>query len=110
MGQHPSQRRYPPELRERAVRMAQELIDEQGGQRFGVVTRVARELGIGTESLRGWLKQADIDGGRRQGTSTADKERIARLERENRELRRANDILKAASVFFATELDGRPKK
>jgi transposase len=90
--------------------MAQELIDEQGGQRFGVVTRVARELGIGTESLRGWLKQADIDGGRRQGTSTADKERIAQLERENRELRRANDILKAASVFFATELDGRQKK
>jgi transposase len=90
--------------------MAQELIDEQGGQRFGVVTRVARELGIGTESLRGWLKQADVDGGRRQGTSTADKERIAALEREVRELRRANDILKAASVFFATELDGRPKK
>jgi transposase len=90
--------------------MARELIDEQGGQRFGVVTRVARELGIGTESLRGWLKQADVDGGRRQGTSTADKERIAALEREVRELRRANDILKAASVFFATELDGRPKK
>ena len=110
MGQHPSQRRYPPELRERAVRMAQELIDAQGGQRFGVVTRVARELGIGTESLRGWLKQAEIDVGRRQGTSTADKERIAQLEREVRELRRANDILKAASVFFATELDGRPKK
>jgi transposase len=110
MGQHPSQRRYPPELRERAVRMAQEMIDEQGGQRFGVVTRVARELGFGTESLRGWLKQADIDDGRRQGTSTADKERIAQLERENRELRRANDILKAASAFFATELDGRPKK
>jgi transposase len=110
MGQHPSQRRYPPELRERAVRMAQELIGEQGGQRFGVVTRVARELGVGTESLRGWLKQAEIDGGRRQGTSSADRERIAQLERENRELRRANDILKAASVFFATELDGRPKK
>ena len=110
MGKHPSQRRYPPELRDRAVRMAQELIDEQGGQRFGVVTRVAKEFGIGTESLRGWLKQADIDGGRRPGSSTADKERIAQLERENRELRRANDILKAASVFFATELDGRPKK
>jgi transposase len=90
--------------------MAQELIGEQGGQRFGVVTRVARELGVGTESLRGWLKQAEIDGGRRQGTSSADRERIAQLERENRELRRANDILKAASVFFATELDGRPKK
>ena len=110
MGEHRSQKRYPPELRERAVRMAQELIDEQGGQRFGVVTRVARELGVGTESLRNWLKQADIDGGRRPGTSTADRERIAQLERENRELRRANDILKAASVFFATELDGRPKK
>jgi transposase len=90
--------------------MAQELIDEQGGQRFGVVTRVAGELGIGTESLRNWLKQAEVDGGRRQGVSTADKDRIAQLERENRELRRANDILKAASVFFATELDGHPKK
>jgi transposase len=56
MGKHPSQRRYPAELRERAVRMARELIAEQGGQRFGVVTRVARELGIGAESLRGWLK------------------------------------------------------
>jgi transposase len=110
MGQHPSERRYPPELREQAVSMAQELIDEQGGQRFGVVTRVARELGIGTESLRNWLKQAEVDAGRRPGTSTANRERIVQLERENRELRRANDILKAASVFFATELDGRPKK
>lgn len=110
MGSHPSQRRYPAELRERAVRMCQELIAEQGGQRHGVVTRVARELGIGTESLRGWLKQADVDDGRRPGTSTADKERIAQLERENRELRRANDILKAASVFFATELDGPRRK
>jgi transposase len=107
MGQHPSLRLYPPELRERAVRMAQELIDKQGGQRVGVVTRVARELGIGSESLRGWLKQAEIDAGRRQGTSTADKERIAQLECEVRELRRADDILKAASDFFATELDGR---
>jgi len=60
--------------------------------------------------LRGWLKQAEVDGGRRQGTSTADRERIAQLERENRELRRANDILKAASVFFATELDGPRRK
>ena len=101
--------KYPVELRERAVRMVLE-VRKDTGQTFGVVTRVARELGIGTESLRGWLKQADIDGGHRRGTSTADKERIAQLERENRELRRANDILKAASVFFATELDGRPKK
>ena len=110
MGSHPSQKRYPPELRDRAVRMAQELIAEQGGERFGVVTRVARQLGIGTESLRNWLRQADIDGGVRPGTSSADTQHIAELEREIPELRRANDILKAASIFFATELDGRPRK
>ncbi len=110
MGTHPSQKRYPPELRERAVRMARELIAEQGGERFGVVTRVARQLGIGTESLRNWLRQAEIDGGARPGASSADAQRIAELEREVRELRRANDILKAASVFFATELDGRPRR
>jgi transposase len=110
MGSHPSQKRYPPELRERAVRMAREAIAEQGGQPFGVVTRVAKQLGVGPESLRGWLKQAEIDAGSRPGTSTADAARIAELEREVRDLRRANDILKAASVFFATELDGRPKR
>jgi transposase len=90
--------------------MARDAIAEQGGQTFGVVTRVARQLGVGTESLRNWLKQAEIDSGSRPGTSTGDAQRIAELERENRELRRANDILKAASVFFATELDGRPKR
>jgi transposase len=90
--------------------MARDAIAEQGGQSFGVVTRVAKQLGVGVESLRGWLKQAEIDGGQRSGTSTADAQRIAELEREVRDLRRANDILKAASVFFATELDGRPKK
>jgi transposase len=90
--------------------MARDAIAEQGGQSFGVVTRVAKQLGVGVESLRGWLKQAEIDGGQRPGTSTADAQRIVELEREVRDLRRANDILKAASVFFATELDGRPKK
>ena len=95
MSSNPSQKRYPPELKQRAVRMAQELIAEQGGQRFGVVARVARELGIGTESLRSWLKQAEIDSGHQPGTSTADAQRIAELEREVRELRRANDILRA---------------
>jgi transposase len=106
----PSQKRYPPELRERAVRMARDAIAEQGGQSFGVVPRIAKQLGVGAESLRGWLKQAEIDSGHRPGTSSADTARIAELEREVRDLRRANDILKAASIFFATELDGRPKK
>jgi transposase len=107
---HASQKRYPPELKERAVRMARDAIAEQGGQSFGVVPRIAKQLGVGVESLRGWLKQAEIDEGNRLGTSSADSARIAELEREVRDLRRANDILKAASVFFATELDGRPKK
>ena len=75
-----------------------------------MITRVARELGVGAESLRGWVRQAEVDSGRQAGTSTADKARIVELEREVRELRRANDILKAASIFFATELDGRTKK
>jgi transposase len=107
--QHPSQRRYPPELRERAVRMVLDTIDAEGSS-FGVITRIARQLGIGDQSLRNWVRQAEIDGHRRPGTTTADAERIRELEREVRELRRSNEILKAASVFFATELDGRPKK
>jgi transposase len=85
-------------------------IRQQTGERHGAVTRVARELGIGIESLRGWVNRAEVDSGRRPGTSSVDGQRLAELERENRELRRANDILKAASVFFATELDGRPKR
>ena len=93
--------KYPDELRERAVRMVQEIRRETG-ESHGVITRV--------ESLRGWVNRAEIDSGKRPGTSSADAERIAKLERENKELRRANDILKAASVFFATELDGRPRK
>jgi transposase len=107
---HPSQRRYPAELRERVVRMARDTIEENGGQSFGLVPRIARQLGVGVESLRGWLRQADIDAGSRPGISSADSARIVELEREVRDLRRANDILKAASVFFATELDGRPKR
>jgi transposase len=101
--------RYPPELRERAVRMVHETIAESG-ERQGAVTRVARQLGIGPESLRNWVKQADIDNGKRPGVTTAEQRRIAELERENRELRRANEILKAASAFFARELDPRLPK
>lgn len=108
-GRRREPQKYPDELRERAVKMVLE-VRQQTGERHGAVTRVAKELGIGSESLRQWVNRAEIDSGRRPGTSTADAQRIAQLERENRELRRANDILKAASVFFATELDGRPKK
>jgi transposase len=101
--------KYPTELRERAVKMVLDVRNETG-EKHGAVTRIANELGVGAESLRGWVRQAEIDAGRWGGTSTADAQRIAELERENRELRRANDILKAASVFFATELDGPRKK
>jgi transposase len=79
----------------------------QTGERFGVITRVARQLGIGSESLRTWVRQAEVDTGRRPGVTTAEQQRIAALERENRELRRANEILRTASAFFAAELDGR---
>ena len=105
----PFQRRYPPEMRERAVRLVHEAIAESG-ERVGAVTRVARQLGIGPESLRNWVKQAEIDSGKRPGTTTAEQRRIAELERENRELRRANEIPKAASAFFARELDPRLPK
>ena len=108
--QHPAQKRYPPELRERGVRMVLELIEAQGGERHGVITRVARQLGVGTESLRNWVRQAEIDGGVRSGTTTEDKARIAQLEKDNRELRRANEILKSAAVFFGAELDRRPSR
>ena len=104
---HPSSRRYPPEMKERAVRMVEETIAESG-ERWGVVSRVARQLGIGEQTLRNWVERAEIDTGKRSGTTTEDKERIAELEKEVRELRRANSILKSASSFFAAELD-RPK-
>ncbi len=91
-------------MRERAIRLVAETIAEQG-ERHGAVTRVARELGIGTESLRTWLRQAEIDAGQRPGLTTEERERLKALERENRELRCANEILKSASAFFAAELD-----
>ncbi len=106
---HPAQKRYPPELRERAVRMVLETM-EQTGQRVGVITRIARQLGIGPESLRGWVRQAEVDAGQRPGVTSAEQQRIAELEREVRELRRANEILKAAASFFARELDPRLPK
>ena len=80
------QSRYPPEMRERAVRMVREAIAESG-ERVGAVTRIARQLGIGPESLRNWVKQADVDHGKRPGITTEEQRRIAELEREVRELR-----------------------
>ncbi len=104
---NPSSKRYPPEMRERAVRMVQQSIEESG-ERWGVVSRVARQLGIGEQTLRIGVERAEIDAGKRPGVTTEDKARIAELEKEVRELRRANAILKSASAFFAAELD-RPK-
>ena len=101
-------RQYPPELKERAIRMVLDSF-ERGDQRQGLVTRIARQLDIGPESLRRWVVQAEIDRGQRAGTTTEEAQRITELERENRELRRANEILKSASAFFAAELD-RPSK
>jgi transposase len=99
--------KYPAELRERATRMVFE-VRQQTGERRGAIARVADQLGIHREALRGWVRQAEVDGGQRPGVPTEERQRIAELERENRELRRANEILKAASAFFAAEL-GRPR-
>ncbi|MCA1708578.1 MAG: transposase [Actinobacteria bacterium] len=97
-----SQKRYPEELRERAVG----LVFESGRP----VAQVAKDLGIGAQSLRTWVRQAETDAGKRTDMlTTQEREQIRELRRENYELRRANEILKAASVFFAKEESaGRP--
>jgi transposase len=97
-------KKYPDELRDRATRMAVEL-RANPETKVGAVARVAERLEIHRETLRNWVCQAEIDGGMRPGTTTSDAQRLAELERENRELRRANHILKTASAFFAAELD-----
>jgi transposase len=101
--------RYPDGLRERAVRMVFEHGCEYRSQWQAIVS-IAEKLDVHRESLRTWVRRAEIDGGGRPGLTTDERARLRDLERENRELKRANEILKAASVFFATELDGRPKK
>ena len=101
-----AQRKYPDELRERAVKMVLEIRGREGkGQ--GEIARVAGQLGVHREALRSWVQRAEIDGGSRPGVPTDAKQRIAELEKEVRELRRANEILKAASAYFARELDPR---
>jgi transposase len=103
-----SSRRYPPELRERAVRMVVEVSDQHDSE-WAAISEVARLLGVGTaETVRKWVRQAQVDAGSRPGTTTVESAEFKRLKRENAELRRANAILKTASAFFAAELD-RPQ-
>ena len=100
---------YPKELRDRAVRMVFETKGEYPTE-FNAITSVARKLGIGSaETLRKWVRRAEIDSGLRPGITTEESEQIKALRRENTELRRANEILKSASAFFAAELD-RPHR
>jgi len=102
-------RRYPDELRERAVRMAVDL-RRDAATRSGALKRVADQLGINAETLRNWVIQAEVDEGHRAGVTSEEAQRIAALEREVKELRRANEILRTASAFFAAaELDRKLK-
>ncbi len=101
--------RFSPEVRDRAVRM----VFEHGGEydsEWGAMRSIAEKIGCTAETLRKWVRQAEVDSGRRGGLTTAEQARIKELERENRELRRANTILRQASAYFAqAELDRRPK-
>ena len=101
--------RYPVELRERAMRLVREHRDEHPSE-WAAIESIASKLGMTPETLRKWLRRDAVERGQRSGVSSSERERIRDLERENRELRRANEILKAASVFFARELDPRLPK
>jgi transposase-like protein len=87
----PTSRRYTPAQKEQAIRLVRQIRGETG-ERYGAVQRVARQLGYGVETVRKWVNQADVDGGERPGTTTEDNAKIRRLEQENRELRRANEM------------------
>jgi transposase len=109
MSKKPTSKRYPPELKERATRMVRDLRREDPNDQ-GVITRVARQLGVGAESLRSWVKQAEIDDGVRGGLTTEERTELTELRKENRDLKRSNDILQAAAIFFGAELDRRQHK
>ena len=101
--------KYPPELRERAVRMVFEHQDEYPSQ-WQAIESIAEKLSVHRETLRIWVRRAETDAGERPGLTTDERARMKELEKENFELRRANEILKAASAFFARELDPRPPR
>lgn len=101
-------RKYPQELRERAIRLVQEARAQDSDLSLNqAVIRIGQRVGVNSDTLRGWCKQVAIDSGARPGTTTSDAVKIRQLEAENRELKRANEILLAASSFFARELDPR---
>lgn len=104
MGRRPP---YPQEVRERAVKMVFEHRGEYASE-WAAITSIAQKFGMTGETLRSWVRRVEVDDGRRPGVTSAEAERMKELERENRELRRANEILKAASAFFARELDPQP--
>lgn len=104
----PAPRKYPLELRERSVRLVIEAMAEDPSLSMNAaVKRVGPRVGVVPDTLRGWVKQSNIDSGRRPGTTTTDAATIKQLEAELREVKRANEILLAASSFFARELDPR---
>ena len=104
-----SQNKFSPEVRERAVRLVLEQLNQHESQ-WAAIVSVAAKIGCSGETLRKWVRQAERDTGKREGLSSADRDRLKQLERENLELRRANEILRKASAFFAqAELDRRPK-
>ena len=103
------QSRYSPEVRSRAVRMVHEQ-EPSHTSRWATLVSIAQKIGCTPETLRKWVERAEVDSGSRRGTKTSEIEELQALKRENRELRRANDILKSASAFFAqAELDRRLK-
>jgi transposase len=101
--------RYPRELRERAVRMVFEHQDEHPSQ-WAAICSIAHKFGMSSETLRKWVRRAETDEGSRAGLTSDERERLKMLEREVRELRRANEILKSAAAFFGAELDRRPTR
>ena len=104
----PAPRKYPSELRERAIRLVREAMSEQPGLSLNqAVLRIGPRVGVVPDTLRGWVKQARIDAGEQPGVTMSEAKRIKELEQEVKELKRANEILLAASSFFARELDPR---